>query len=137
MTMKNLLYTIPLCILLASCSKLLDVQPESEVSKDQLFLAEEGFKEALNGVYTYASSQDLYGGNLTFSNLDIMAQNYEFTDLRYQKVASFQFNDPELIAKNHAIWTAAYKAINNSNAILEVIDERKELFTDQNFGIIK
>lgn len=135
--MKNLLYIIPLCILLASCSKFLDVQPESEVSKDQLFLAEEGFKEALNGVYTQASGQSLYGGNLTFSNLDIMAQNYEFTDLRYQKVASFQYNDPELLAKNNSIWTEAYKAINNSNAILEVIDEKQSVFRDQNFEIIK
>src|SRR5690606_19072044 len=137
MTMKNLLYIIPLYILLASCSKFLDVQPESEVSKDQLFLAEEGFKEALNGVYTQASGQSLYGGNLTFSNLDIMAQNYEFTDLRYQKVASFQYNDPELLAKNNTIWREAYKAINNSNAILEVIDEKKPVFREQNFEIIK
>jgi hypothetical protein len=135
--MKNLLYIIPLCILLSSCNKFLDVQPESEVSKDELFKTEEGFKEALNGVYTYSSGRNLYGGNLTFSNLDIMAQNYEFTDLRFQKVASFQYNDPELLAKNNTIWTDAYRAINNSNTILEVIDERKNLFRDQNFEIIK
>jgi hypothetical protein len=74
-----------------SCKKFLDVQPESDVDKEQLFSTEDGFEEALNGVYSRCTKADLYAGNLTFSNLDIMAQNYSFSNTDFQKIASFQY----------------------------------------------
>ena len=118
--MKKYLFIIISLLVFSSCKKFLDVQPESDVTKEQLFSTEEGFKEALNGIYTYCSSLDLYGGNLTFSNLDIMAQNYEFTDINYQKIASFQYQDDLLKNKSNAIWKSGYKAVNNCNQILGV-----------------
>lgn len=134
----KLAYLFIICLLVCtSCKKFLDVQPESDVTKEQLFTTEEGFKEALNGVYSYCSSRDLYGGNLTVSNLDIMAQNYTFTDLDLQKIASFKYSDPLLISKYDQIWTACYKAISNCNAILEVIDQKKGVFQDKNYELIK
>ncbi len=133
---KFIFFIIPL-LAFTSCNKFLDVQPESDITREQLFSTEEGFIEALNGVYTYCSGPDLYGGNLTFSNLDIMAQNYSFTDINYQKVASFKYTDDVLKDKNSAIWTAAYKAIGNCNEILKVIDQKKDLFRNKNYNIIK
>lgn len=129
---------IILCLLACtSCKKFLDVQPESDVTKEQLFTTEEGFKEALNGVYTYCATRDLYGGNLTVSNLDIMAQNYTLSDLDLQKIAAFKYNDPILINKNEQIWINCYKAIGYCNAILEVIDQKKAIFQDKNYELIK
>ena len=135
--MKKYLFIIISLLAFSSCKKFLDVQPESDVTKEQLFSTEEGFKEALNGVYVYCSSLDLYGGNLTFSNLDIMAQNYEFTDITYQKIASFQYSDDVLKDKSNAIWTAGYKAIGNCNEILEQVDAKKGIFRDKNYEIVK
>lgn len=131
------LYIIACIMVLTSCKKFLDVQPESDVTKEQLFSTEEGFKEALNGVYTYCSTLDLYGGNLTVSNLDIIAQNYEFTDLNTQNVAAFKYDDPQWISKAAQIWTNAYKAIGYCNAILEVIDKQKSVFAGKNYELIK
>lgn len=134
----KLAYLFIICLLVCtSCKKFLDVQPESDVTKEQLFTTEEGFKEALNGVYTYCSSRDLYGGNLTVSNLDIMAQNYTLTDPELQKIAAFKYTDQTLISKYDQIWTAGYKAISNCNAILEVIDQKKGVFQDKNYELIK
>ncbi|WP_256004640.1 RagB/SusD family nutrient uptake outer membrane protein [Pedobacter deserti] len=135
--MKNLLYSIIVLLAFSSCKKFLDVQPESDVSKEDLFTTEDGFKEALNGVYNLASEMSLYGGNLTFSNHDIMAQNYDFTDINYRKVASFQFNDPFLIGKNDQIWASMYKAIGNCNAILEVVDSKRDILFNGNYEIVK
>jgi len=135
--MKKYLFYIILVLLFSSCKKFLDVQPESDVAKEQLFSTEEGFKEALNGVYTKCASAALYGGNLTFSNLDIMAQNYTFTDVNHQVIASFQYKNNILKDKNSAIWSAAYSAIGNCNEILQVIDKQKGLFTANNYAIIK
>jgi hypothetical protein len=133
---KYLIFIIPLLVF-ASCKKFLDVQPESDVTKEQLFSTEEGFKEALNGVYTECASASLYGGNLTFSNLDIMAQNYTLTDPDLLKVASFQYKENVLKDKNSEIWTQAYNAIGNCNEILQVIDQKKGLFTGNNYSLIK
>lgn len=134
----KLAYILIICMLVGtSCKKFLDVQPESDVTKEQLFTTEEGFKEALNGVYTYCASRDLYGGNLTISNLDIMAQNYTLTDLNLQKIAAFKYTDQTLISKYDQIWANCYKAISNCNAILEVIDEKRGIFQDKNYELIK
>lgn len=135
--MKKFIYIIVLLVAFSSCKKFLDVQPKSNVDKEQLFNTEDGFKEALNGVYTFCASQTLYGGNLTFSNLDIMAQNYEFTDSYYQKIAAFNYADPGTVSKNNEIWAKAYRGIANCNNILEVIDAKKGLFRDKNYEIIK
>lgn len=135
--MKKLLYSFIILLSFASCKKFLDVQPESDVAKEDLFKTEEGFKEALNGVYNLASEKSLYGGNLTFSNHDIMAQNYEFTDVNLRKVASFQFNDQFLVSKNDQIWASMYKAIGNCNAILEAIDDKKGILFSGNYELIK
>jgi hypothetical protein len=136
--MKKYIYIIiPLLLFASSCKKFLDVQPESDVTKEQLFSTEEGFKEALNGVYTKCAGGDLYGGNLTFSNLDIMAQNYSFSDVNYLKIASFQYKENILKDKNSSIWSNAYNAIGNCNEILEVIDKQKSVFSGSNYAIIK
>jgi hypothetical protein len=135
--MKKYLFYITLVLVFSSCKKFLDVQPESDVTKEQLFSNEEGFKEALNGVYTKCAEGNLYGGNLTFSNLDIMAQNYTSTDINLQKVASFQYKDNVLKDKNSTIWSSAYSAIGNCNEILQKIDQQKGVFTGDNYAIIK
>ncbi|WP_158800070.1 RagB/SusD family nutrient uptake outer membrane protein [Pedobacter sp. L105] len=136
--MKKFIYIIALLTVFTSCKKFLDVKPESQIDKDQLFSTEEGFKEALNGVYTFCASQNLYGGNLTFSTLDIMAQNYDFsTNAILQKVASFDYTDPGTIAKKDTVWANAYRGIANCNNILGTIDSKKALFTANNYQIIK
>ena len=136
--MKKYIYIIlPLLLFASSCKKFLDVQPESDVTKEQLFSTEEGFKEALNGVYNKCAGGNLYGGNLTFSNLDIMAQNYSFSDVNYLKIASFQYKENILKDKNSTIWSAAYEAIGNCNEILAHIEQQKNLFSPGSYEIIK
>jgi hypothetical protein len=133
---RYLIFIIPLLVF-TSCKKFLDVQPESDVTKEQLFTTEDGFEEALNGVYTRCTKADLYGGNLTFSNLDIMAQNYSFSNTDFQKIASFQYKQSILKDKNSQIWSAVYNAIGNCNEILQVIDKQKAVFSGNNYAIIK
>ncbi|MFC3559238.1 RagB/SusD family nutrient uptake outer membrane protein [Pedobacter jamesrossensis] len=135
--MKKYILILLTLFALSSCKKFLDIQPESDVSKEELFTSEEGFKEALNGAYVGFAGANLYGGNLTFSNLDIMAQNYQFNDATFQRIAPFDYTIPSFIDKINSIWTGSYKAIGNVNQILEVIDDRKALFRDNNYAIIK
>jgi hypothetical protein len=135
--MKNYIYFFLIILTFSSCKKFLDVQPESDVTKEDLFKTEEGFKEALNGVYNLASEQKLYGGNLTFRNLDIMAQNYEFTNLDNRLIQSFTYTDANIIRKNDEIWAAAYSTIANVNTILDAAEKNKAVLYDNNYELIK
>ncbi|TCC87266.1 RagB/SusD family nutrient uptake outer membrane protein [Pedobacter frigiditerrae] len=135
--MKKIFYLIILAMITSSCKKFLDVQPESQIDKNQLFNSQDGFKEALNGVYTLCSSGSLYGDHLTFGDLEVKAQNFDFIDFSYQNIANFRYSDLSYISRNDRTWTAAYQAIVNCNYILSVIDSKKDLFTGNNYEIIK
>src|SRR5689334_15471106 len=118
--MKKLFY-ISILIALTSCNKFLDVKPASQIDKDDLFKTEQGFEEALNGVYSLCSSTSLYGANLTFMN-DILSQNYQFNDVILQQTANFNYTLPSVVSKNYDTWTTAYRAIANCNYLLAAVD---------------
>ena len=133
------IYIIPI-LLFTSCSKWLDVKPETEIDKSDIFTTEDGFKEALLGVYIRASKNDLYGKELTVGTPEVLAQNYSISSndpQRYQETAKFAYNDPYFIDRKDKIWTGLYNAIVNANLILENVDQNKNLFRGDNFNIIK
>ncbi|MDN3582404.1 RagB/SusD family nutrient uptake outer membrane protein [Mucilaginibacter flavus] len=134
--MKKYLYTIVVIMLLTSCKKFLDVKPQSQINESDLFTTEQGFREALNGVYTLCASPSLYGGDLTFTN-DILSQNYQFNDVILQSTANFNYALTSVVAKNNNTWSAAYRAIANCNYILAAIDAKKGLFADKDYQLIK
>jgi hypothetical protein len=124
----------------SSCNEWLDVQPEASVSDDDLFNTEEGFYEALNGVYTRCAQADLYGGEFLVGLPEVMAQNYtnsvyDYTD--YMKTSIFDYTDPTFKSKRDGIWKAAYHAIVNCNLILENVDDKKDMLDDGMYELIR
>lgn len=135
--MKRYLYLIALLLVFTSCNKFLDVQPQSQIDKNELFKTEEGFREALNGIYTSCASSSLYGGQLTFNFLDVMAQNYQFNDVQLQDIANFNYNNPQVKSMGVEVWSAGYHAITNCNYLLESIDKDKSIFSPGIYELIK
>ncbi|MGO4288762.1 RagB/SusD family nutrient uptake outer membrane protein [Chitinophaga sp. RAB17] len=135
--MKKHFYLIVLLLACASCNKFLDLKPQSQIDMDDLFTTEQGFKEALNGIYTICASQSLYGGHLSFGNLDIIAQNYQFTDVTYRNLANFDYGGDLMKGMNNAVWANAYKAIANCNSLLTAIDKNPSLFSGDSYALIK
>lgn len=134
---------IPLfCFLFAlvSCKKFLDVNPESDISKEELFKTPEGFEEALNGVYSRAVQGDIYGNELTFGLLDVLAQDYTisfFDNMAYQQSVQFNYRDGSFISRKDNIWKGLYHAISSCNLILENIDSKKNMLNNEDYSIIK
>ena len=64
----------------SSCDSFLDVQPKGEVLEGDLLKDAKGFENALYGVYAKMGSTNLYGQNLSYSALDLMAQYYTSTN---------------------------------------------------------
>lgn len=138
--MKNLIYFILFLFILTSCNEWLDVQPEASVSDDDLFNTEEGFYEAVNGVYTRCAQSDLYGGEFTVGLPEVMAQNYTnsvYDYTGYMKTSIFDYTDPTFKSKRDGIWKAAYHAITNCNLILENADVKKDVLSDDIYRLIK
>jgi len=87
--MKIFTWIIVVSILFSSCKKWLDVRPESQIEKDELFQTESGFQEALNGVYTNCTDFNSYGVQLTFAMPDVLAQNYSIAPQDYLNYLQF------------------------------------------------
>ncbi len=137
--MKQLLYIV-LLFLLCSCNDWLDIRPEASVDVDELFSEEEGFIEAVNGLYTNSATTNLYGGIFTVEIQDALAQNYSYKAqdyTNYLKTSMFDFSDDMFKWRNEAIWSAAYNVITNCNLILENIEQRKDIFHEGIYEIVK
>ncbi|GGH23750.1 RagB/SusD family nutrient uptake outer membrane protein [Sphingobacterium alkalisoli] len=123
-----------------SCSKWLDIQPESDIDRDLLFSTEEGFKEALLGIYTRGAKADLYGKELTVGTPEVLVQNYRIKPFDYSKylpTKNYKYDDADFMQRKDAIWLGLYNGIVNTNLILEQIDRQQRLFIGDNYRIIK
>lgn len=141
----NIKFVIPTLLTAASlslmsCKKWLDVSPKTQIRESVLLSDEQGFKDALTGVYLKMGANTIYGQNLTMGFLDALAQRYTVsatTHTFYQ--SAYKFNYADVSAKNYisAIWGGLYSAIANANNIITQIDDRKELFSGNNFNQVK
>lgn len=140
MNVRLLITTILLALVFTSCKKWLDVQPQSEISADKLYATEEGFQEALIGVYTRCTQRTLYGKELTVGLPEVLAQNYTLTDndrYFYLQSGLYNYNDELFIFRKDSVWRGMYNAITNCNLLLENVDKKKKIFTGNNYNLIK
>lgn len=131
-------------IILTSCNKWLDLQPEAQVSEDELFKTAEGFEESLNGIYTRCIHWRLYGEELSFGLPEVLAQNYSIMPvdgrpekLDYTQDVLYNYANQRLIARKDSIWSGLYNAIGNCNILLSHIEEKKAILTNNRYPIIK
>lgn len=133
-------YLVLILLFATSCSKWLDIKPISEVSGDELFQTEDGFKDAVNGLYSLCLNEEIYGKELMGGLPDVLAQNYSVpvTDnAGYRQAAMYNYKDKELIGRKDKIWQRLYEVIANSNLILSKVDQKKNILSNVNYGLIK
>jgi hypothetical protein len=131
--------------LMVSCSDYLDVKPKSQVELETLFSTQEGFMEALVGVYLSCVTKELYGYELLAGTPDVLAQDYYAPantnvgwDKQYLQTRTFNYSHEYFRERRDDIWEGLYKAIANANIILEHIDDKKTIFQNEgDYYIIK
>ncbi|HEX7846619.1 MAG TPA: RagB/SusD family nutrient uptake outer membrane protein [Chitinophagaceae bacterium] len=135
----NIVLLLTLLVSAASCKKWLDVSPQTQVRERILFESEQGFKEALTGVYIYLGNASVYGQNLTMGMLDVMAQRYATTATShtFYRDGRYEYNDANVKGRIAAIWNGMYTAVSNLNNILLQVDEKQALFTGNNYKLVK
>ncbi|MCM5528935.1 RagB/SusD family nutrient uptake outer membrane protein [Parasegetibacter sp. NRK P23] len=129
---------------LSSCKKWLDVNPRTQIREEEQFSSQQGFTEALFGVYQLLADTGSYGKNLSYSFLDVLAQRYENKSsstnnvygqiARYNYLATLPTNVPAI---TESIWRTQYRAIAQANLILKNVDGKKSVLTEQAYAIIK
>lgn len=136
---NSIVYLFALLLLMSGCKKWLDVSPKTQVREKILLETEQGFKDALTGVYLYLGGSSAYGQNMTMGVLDAMGQRYNVSSTShiFYRMGRYEYNDPS--SKNYiaGIWGSMYTAIGNLNSILTQVDAKQSLFTDNNFQLIK
>ncbi len=140
--MKNnilILLCISVLVTATGCKKYLDVTPKSSISETELFTSEEGFQQALTGVYSQLASPTLYGDNLTLGFVSALAQNYNPANafFIFKQTAALNFATAEVASRGASIWNDAYTAIAGLDNILAQIDSKKEIFRMNNYNLVK
>lgn len=123
----------------SGCKKFLDVTPKSSISETELFSSEEGFQQALTGIYSEMASPSLYGDNLSLGFVSAMAQNYNPANnlFIFKQTSALNFNSSEVVSRSAVIWKDAYTAIAGVDNILSQIDSKKDIFRDNNYSLVK
>jgi hypothetical protein len=141
MKMRNITTVLLLALLIttAGCKKWLDVSPKTQIRERTFFENEQGFKEALTGVYIYLSNANAYGQNLTMGMLDAMGQRYNSaaTAHIFYRASRYEYNDATTKGYIANTWGAMYTAVGNLNNILTQVDAMQPKFTGNNFNFVK
>lgn len=133
--MKKLLYILlPVsAVLMISCNKWLDVKPKTQIESELNFSNQQGFKDALTGVYLNMSDVKLYGKDMTFGFVDVLARQYTQLwddNLEYYQAMEHEYNDQSVINKVISVWTASYFSIANLNNLLDAIGKKDSSYFD-------
>jgi starch-binding outer membrane protein, SusD/RagB family len=137
---------------LTGCKKFLDVRPQDKVPQATLFNDEQGFKDALTGVYlgmdkplSGGTAFGLYTNNLTMGTMSTLAYDYDNATIAnagtngtfFNNVVNYYYTDAAVKAEIDGIWGGMYSNIANLNNILTQIDNKQPVFTGDNFERIK
>lgn len=120
-----------------SCNDFLDVRPKSQIPWDLHFSREGGYFDQLTGVYTKMSGLTMYGTEMTFGLVELLAQNYnpavDETGV-YYNISRYDYYNAAVRAKIDTIWAETYNCIANLNIMLEYIDKAdRKIFTGDNY----
>lgn len=133
-----------LMFMMTACDDWLDVNASNQVDRNELFKSELGYGEALTGIYAKMCDGALYGRELTFNVLDIMAGYYNiqyYSHAAWYKYAYAKSDDERSLSycKSYIenMWNGIYAQIANLNSLLETIDDNKGVFSGDNYNLIK
>ena len=118
---SKILIIVSFCwFILVSCEDWLTVASDTEIANEQQFQDQQGFQDAVIGVYLQLTGASLYGQDLTWGYLELLAQNYELVaSSSYKAYFEYDYEEASVAGTINSIWAAAYNTIANINNILK------------------
>ncbi len=125
--------------LFTSCSDYLDVTPSDKQTAAQVFANKAGFYTASNGIYNALSGDALYGKQMTWEAMDVMAPSYvtTFSSQYLKSLAANNYTDTYAAPVLSSIWENAYKMILNANLLIEQVDQQQGMLSSQEANCLK
>lgn len=96
MKLKYVIIVLIALLSFSSCNDWLDVVPQGQVQGEDLLTDEKGYNSALDGIYYKLTSETLYGMELSFGMMDVLAQYWDLstkTKNPYYKQSLFDYED--------------------------------------------
>lgn len=146
----SLLFCFVLLLTLGSCKKFLEMPVKDKVPQEALFENEEGFIDALTGVYlgmdkpsTITSSKGLYTSDLSMGMLSVLVNNYTnalssaLGSGFYANVSRYDYAQDGVKQEIGYIWSGMYNNIANLNNILGYVDTKANVFSLDHYNKVK
>lgn len=129
-------------LMAGGCARWLDVKPYDKIAEEELLQTEEGYMKLLNGIYIELNRDMLYGASLSVEMIEIMGGAYAVgTDNsvwgNYRDLSEYDYGTLYWRARLNETWNKAYSLILNCNLLLAGIDADRELFTGDNYRMVK
>ena len=119
-TFKTIITALVCSMTFAACEDFLNIIPEGQAKRDELLATPEGIEDAMFGVYSQLRSNTLYGQELYFQTLEVMAHNlYCDGNESITALGNFEYDNTNVKSHFEGIWTAMYKNISNVNSVLD------------------
>lgn len=138
---KFTIYLAALIMLLpaVACEKFLDVQPRDKFLESQVFSTESGIQSALNNVYLGMAKNNLYGGNLTLSTVEALAQRYNLSSSsnRWRHFSQYNFGEDFARSTFNNIWSDTYRLILDLNNFMSGLDAYPGVVSSAHSAILK
>lgn len=141
MKLRNILLLFFPVLLLTACNKFLDVKPKTQIDTDDAFRDEQGFMDALTGVYLKMNENTVYGKELSFGLTEVLSmQHSRFTSTfhEYYYAAQYNYTNAAIRSKIDGIWKGLYNAVANDNSLISHLNTTdQKMFRDVNYSIIR
>ena len=129
-------------VMMTSCEKWLDETASSEIREEAHFSTEEGFRQSLIGCYINMTDNALYGKDLSWGMVEMMARQFTPYALAGSTTGDYYlqnygFTATSAVSRIEATWAQAYNVIANANAALANIDAKKGIMDPINYNVYK
>lgn len=122
--MKKYYLFFMVCLLLCvtSCNDWLNVNPQGQVEAEDLYTTTQGCNSAVGGIYYTFSGSTLYGRNLSYGVMDVLAQYWDLTNApshQYYNLSAYDYASSTAVNTFGKIWGDLYYVIAQCNAFIE------------------
>ena len=125
------------CFLLGtSCNNWLDVKPNDRLEQEEMFSSEQGFENALIGVYIDLKSDVLYGKNMSMDFVENLAQHWDVVPNTLEDYTSkYDYENSSVEEVIKEVYGKYYNVILNINNLLAFVDNG--VLTEDMYKLIK
>lgn len=127
-------------VIFGSCTKWLDgAIPKDQNIEGEQYSSEIGINSVLNGLYRELVSEDLYGGQMTMTTIELLSHYYYHADdisynpnlIQFHQIGTYQYNATEPLNRFKKIWEKYYNLLFRVNNFIYNVESSNVLSAEK------